>query len=266
MSWEEEKRAERRKAIEESLGNPVLADVPDELRKTKRNLLVVAGVVIFASLAEIEVTQAGFLGFQFTNPSEWWLDLSLLCVVAYLFAQFAWQVADYLMQTRVRITGTRVAHVTTARAAGSEGDYPNDPSQSSLYYWWSEETKSSKGLHKTVAELEGAAERIDAFANQPENAANPNINHVESAAHDLRRATGELQRQIEQWEKVITSQRIPLSLERFDRWFGCFTRSQVWRLFVLDIALPSLVAGLAFYCLLVPDAPAQLGALLGTRE
>jgi hypothetical protein len=227
-----------RNDVAQSLGQPVLAEMSDGLRRTKRNLLLVSSIVGFASAAEIKVTQAGFLGFQFTNPTQWWLDVFMLSLVAYLLVQFAWQTFDYIMQTRLRVTGTRVSHVTAAKFAGPGGDYPDDPNQSTLYNWWLESSGKQEGFREAVKTLDDVASSLRDIAKGPAEDMSQSPQGIVRQADSIKTAAGTLRNQLVAWEKAISSERIPESLERFDKWFQLFPRSQKWRLWLLDLALP----------------------------
>src|SRR5690606_22455278 len=95
------------------------------------------------------------------NPSQWWLDFMLSGLVLYLLIQFLWQVADYLDYSRIRLTGSRAAWVTTAILGDSELDYPGDPKQSSLYNWWKVQSPRIGNLRVPVGHVTAAAEALE---------------------------------------------------------------------------------------------------------
>ena len=233
-------------AAESAMGEPVLAEFSEDLRRTKRNLLIVSSVVIFSHAAGIKVTEAGFFGFKFTNPDQVWLNGAAMAFTGYLLAQFCWQMWDHLQHTRIRLTGVKLAHVTVGKISTEYGDYPDDPRQSSLYNWWSEHARRIGNLSEIVDRLHNGAERLEELANRPGNIDQPNIGHVTRRASEINAELAHFRIALERTRKTIESTRIPASLERFDRWFQCFRTSQVWRLFVLDIALPFLLGSFAF--------------------
>ena len=94
------------------------------------------------------------------------------------------------------------------------------------------------------------AGRLEDVANRPGNMEMPNINHVIQAASEIENGIAKLENRIGQVEKVIVSARIPVSLERFDRWFRCFSRSQITRIMLLDVIFP-FVFGAVGICLTV---------------
>lgn len=92
---------EKRKAVEKVLGEPIFDDFSDNTLKIRRNLLV----------------------------------------VAYLVVHFGWNSITHFQQWRLRVTGTRLAFKTGRSPGlyledDERGDYPDDPRQSTLYTWW----------------------------------------------------------------------------------------------------------------------------------
>jgi len=67
------------------------------------------------------------------------------------------------------------------------------------------------------------------------------------SVQDLQRAIDKLSSGLENTRKLILSQRIPASLERFDRWFELMLRSQnlYWLLF--EFGLPLVFGSFATY-------------------
>ena len=237
-----EEAIERAKQV---LGEPVLPDFSDELRRTKRNLLIVSAVAIFALVSNVKITESGFLGFKFSNPDQVWLLLAMLTITLYLFVQFCWLTLDYLQQTRLRITGTRVSHVTTGKLASDLGDYPDDPRQSTLYNWWLGEAMRIGNLSALADQIRSATTRLDELAHRPDNLEMPNLDSVLNTMGEINKHAAKLESRLDQVTKTFGSGRIPVSLERFDRWFRCFSKSQVARLFCLDIVFPFVLGIIA---------------------
>lgn len=232
---------EKLRKVEAALQEPVFADFSEELRRTKRNLLAVSSISIFAYFSGVEITEPEILGMKFTNPDKVWFQSAFLCVAGYLLLQFGWRAWDYVQHTRLRITGTRVSHVTTAVLSSEHGDYPNDPTQSTLYNWWRAEARKIGNLSQVADELHRAAAQLEEVAQRPGNMEMPNIHQVSTAAASINGNAAQLSRKIEEAEKAITSIRVPASLERFDAWFHRFSTSQVLRILLLDLIFPGVV-------------------------
>jgi hypothetical protein len=58
-----------------------------------------------------------------------------------------------------------------------------------------------------------------------------------------------LHRSIAETQKALSAIRVPASLERFDKWFELFLRSQNLRWLVVDFLVPVFVAGYAIVLL-----------------
>jgi hypothetical protein len=54
-----------------------------------------------------------------------------------------------------------------------------------------------------------------------------------------------LERRLDGAVKAVQSARIPVSLERFDRWFQRFSKSQIARIVLLDLAFPFIFGAFA---------------------
>lgn len=230
--------------VKEALGSPVLASFSEELRLTKRNLLAVSAVVFFAQVSGMKIAHGGLslVGLSFSNPGQWWLDIMLSGLVFYLLIQFLWQVADYLVYSRIRLTGSRVSWVTTAILADSELDYPSDPQQSSLYHWWKEQSPRIGNLRVPANHVTAAAEALERVILNVQGENVRDVAKLTGPVDELRRVSSSLLSRIDALEKTVGSNRIIVSLERFDRWFWCFSRSQAIRIWILDIIFPVVLA------------------------
>lgn len=231
---------EKAESIRRALGEPVLASFSEELRLTKRNLLFVSSSVIFAKVSGMTIgnENVSLIGLSFSNPGPFWLDVMLLGVTAYLLVQFIWQSWDYGLHTRIRATGTKVRWVTVGKSGHSGADYPEDAQQSSLYNWWVDQASKIKSISSTVAKLEETAERLKISAESTDPGKGLNYNNLIRQSAELKSHAHQLREQLYAVEKVIGSERISISLERFDDWFWGFSSSQTARLILLDELFP----------------------------
>ncbi len=65
-----------------------------------------------------------------------------------------------------------------------------------------------------------------------------NIANAAQSVSQVRERVTELTRALENTSKTIASQRIPVSLERFDQWFKLLLQSQNLRWLLIDFLLP----------------------------
>lgn len=227
-------------AVERVLGEPVAGDFPENALKVRRNLLVVSLVGILLVLTGAKLNpDSDVMGFRFLGITESLVRMSLLASTAYLWIHFAWYTIDAFSEWRLRLTGTRLAFVTTAKFASEEGDYPDNPRHSTLYTWWSQRSRHISSALNAINDVEIRLKDIEASVKAGHN---PNAgNELRSLAENLN-ALADLRRQMETLSKILESQRIPTSLKRFDGWFGFFLRSQNLRWIVMDAGLP-LIGG-----------------------
>ena len=233
---------EKFREAEKGLGEPVLAEFSDELAKSKRNLLLVSSVVLFIGFSEIRIDEINILGVKFGIPEASYLNWALVVVVSYFLIQFLWLIFDYIHHAQLRLTGTRVSHVTSAKVASSFGDYPDNPAQSSLYNFWLNGSKTVQQLHEMRDLIADAIKHVEEASEKPTIKENPNINEVLRAAHRLRDNLTKLETSQTKLADVLNSERIPVSLARFDKWFWRYKKSQSWRIVLLDLCLPTLTA------------------------
>ncbi|MGB0919966.1 MAG: hypothetical protein ACPG06_03790 [Alphaproteobacteria bacterium] len=231
---------EAMKRMEQALGEPVLADYPEEFRRTKRNLLAVAVVVVFLALGGATVENIQAMGLQVVGLSEWWMLVAVLSVLVYLFIQFIWQFSNYLMQSRIRLTGPVKKVLQTVSFGGDVSDSALDPRQSTLYYWWLSQLK----VHEKLAP-EKLEETLDAIHALMEGAEYSEFSDIKAVAPNLQSEVNNLRDCLQSVQRTFEDARVPVTLERFDKWFSNFRWSQRWRMYLLDFLFPIFVSGVA---------------------
>ena len=237
--------------VKRVIGEPVLEEFTEDLRRTRRNLLVAASIAIFFSYYDLEIVEAGFLGIRFKIIPESAIVTGAAFLLAYLFTQFTWKAWDYVQHIRLRVSGSRLTHQTGSGWGSQDGDYPR---QSTLYAWWVGRVPIFGNLRTLVDEILVATSDLKKTAATPDFAENPNLNNIINAATRAESSANTLGARIDDAVKTLTSQRIPTSLERFDRWFWNFQWSQRWRVIILDIGFPIFWCGWAI-CLMVRSIP-----------
>jgi len=182
------------------------------------------------------------MGVGITGLSTRLVSVGLLLVLVYLLIHFIWLIVDYLGVWRLHLTGTRLHHVTVGKFAGEGADYPDDPAQSNLYYWWGEEAQRIGNLRSIVSGISACADALKAAAEQYEPLQGGlDTQFFSRNANQLQEGVVKLNGSLSACKSALDSSRIPISLERFDVWFNLFKRSQVLRLWLADILLPILL-------------------------
>lgn len=239
--------------VEQAIGKPVAAEFPEHTIKVRRNLLAASSISIFLILSGAHLdTESAILGFKFIGATDTHIRTGLLLVTGYFFIHFLWLAWDYFLEWRLRITGTRLAFITGARFTSGEADYPDDPRQSTLYSWWMGEAKRVGNINVKIetfnAAMKSYEEKLRALLENPGEF--DNLNNALRAHTETLSRTQELKNSIAYLQDTFTSNRIPVSLRRFDNWFQLFLRSGNLRWFVVDALIPLLAGGFALILLL----------------
>jgi len=227
--------------VEKVLGEPIFIEFSEYLRKIRTSLLIVSSITIFIILCDLEITaESSLLGLKFNKFENEWIMYGLLAINLYLLIHFAVCSIDSFMEWRVRVTGTRVAHVTTAISAHEEGDYPSDPRQSTLYNWWKGEAGKIGNLKDKFDLIETKLNEIETEiqTNSDEKIPYQNLNNVVHPISAINNVLHDLKRRIEEINKVFESNRIPASLKRFDDWHKLLLKSQNLRWLVIEFSFP----------------------------
>lgn len=240
-------------AVETALGKPVLAEMPENALKVRRNLLIFGLISIFIALGEIKLNASSpILGFTFTGISDTLVRKALLVVNGYLLFHFFWYAFDSLLEWRLRVTGTRLAFLTGSSFGSEHCDYPDDPRQSTLYRWWLDQATRIGNFNKTTEDISKSVqewlERVEAFKNGGDSL---NLSNAMNSLNQVKISLDKLKEQIELTEKTIDAKRIPCSLRRFDSWFSLFLRSQNLRWLLIDVLTPLFVGSFAMYLLMI---------------
>jgi hypothetical protein len=241
------------KAVEKTLGEPVSPELSDNSWKIRTNLMFVSVISIAVTQANLHIDPSStFLGLKFTGINDSVIRNGLLFITIYLGIHFLWTAFDGFLEWRLRITGTRLSFVTSgSRLASMDGDYPNDPRQSTLYHWWTIHAKSIGNFNSNLSKLELLLKELDSDLRDRMSSGVDSLNIV-NACHPIGEAIdgiARLSRSIESTQKMINAKRILVSLERFDKWFELFLRSQNLRWLVIDLLVPVILCGCSIYLL-----------------
>lgn len=240
-------------AVEKVLGEPVFLELTENAWKIRTNLILASVISVAVVFGDLHLEpDSQILGLKFNGLSDTILTNGLIALVAYLLLHFLWTSVDALLEWRLRITGTRVAFVTTARLADKHGDYPSNPRQSTLYNWWKDEVRQLENFGATVQDMDKRLSELESEmkAKFSQGADAINITNAISPVVALRGELAKFKRALEDVGASINGARIPASLKRFDSWFGLFLRSQNLRWLLVDFLAPVLVGGYALFLLI----------------
>jgi len=232
--------------VERILGEPVFEEFSDNTLKIRRNLMIIATLVLAYKLNSLTIDpESALFGVKFINVTNSVIDQTFFWLVTYHLIHFSWNCTTHIQAWRIRITGTRLAHTTGGGWATEEGDYPDNPRQSSLYCWWKQEARQIGHIGKDAEELRKKSDTWqEILESLPDSIAKQNIvNNVLQTISGVQRSSSNLESKIKQLEETFSSNRIPVSLRRFDRWFLLFQWNQLAKWIAFEFGLP-IVLGL----------------------
>jgi len=243
---------EKLKAVEKVLGEPAFAEFTSNAWKIRTNLIIVSVISIAVVFADLHIdTGSTVLGLKFQGLNDSVLTKGLFGVTLYLLLHFIWSAIDSLLEWRLRVTGTKVAFVTTGMFASDHADYPRDPRQSTLYNWWKDDARKIGNLTGKLSDIEKKLNEWDTrlktqFTEKPDAM---NIVNATNLINSARDEVVKLKGSVTEVKATISALRIPVSLRRFDRWYHLFLRSQNLRWLVVELGAPILVGSYALVLL-----------------
>ncbi len=248
----EEDKKKRIAAVQKVLGEPVFCEFDTKTQKIRTTLFLLSVITIAYVLGGLEVEKgSSFLGLKFAGLNDGLFRNLLLGAVAYLAMHFIWCAIDSLLEWRLRITGTKVAYVTTGTFASEHADYPNDPRQSTLYNWWKKKSQSVSGINKKFEDIATTFEDVNReIEKAKEEGETLNISVLIQSLSHIRGEIANLRSKVEDVNKTLEAERVPASLDRFDTWFKYFLKSQNTRWLLIEFLLPISLALWAIYLLM----------------
>lgn len=228
------------KEVEKTLGAPAICEFQPSIQKTRSTLFFFSAVALVITLGGLNIDQgSSFFGIKFSNLDQVLVNKMLFWVLVYLTLHFIWGSFDCFLEWRTRITGTKVAYLTASTYTSVDGDYPGDPRQSTLYNWWNNQAKQIGNLSDKADEINKNYENcLIGLEKKVNEDSDPNWTSFKQNSGEAVKNINNLMNAIKKAEETITSQRIPVSLERFDNWFKLFLSSQNLRWLVIEFSLP----------------------------
>ncbi len=243
MSTDQEK-------VEKVLGEPFATDFPEYVRKIRNGLVTTSVISIALLLGGLQIhDDSTFLGLRFQGLNNSLILRVIFLLNIYMFSHFLWCSIDHFQEWWLRLTGTKVAHVTTGRFSSEAGDYPNDPRQSTLYNWWKSEARKISSLQEPLDNIHKKLETWEASVKESLEGKNPNVINACMSINQVSSDVQKLNKSIEQIGKSLESQRIPVSLKRFDSHYQFYLRSQNLRWLVFELGFPLLLGAYALLLL-----------------
>lgn len=236
---------ENKEQLKGILGEPIIEAFTENLLRIRRNLLIVSSLSLVLVLSDIKISGDGsFIGLKIEGITEQQVFNIIFWATLYHLIHFVFEAADYTQKWRLRLTGNRYASRTSGEF---NEDYSYDPTQSTLYNWWKGirwETKySDTNLKKLNLFHQDIIDKVEVLKKLDEPV------QREKLAHELKQTIQDISHFIKSYQiyinsstKVVSSERITVSLERFDRWFWNYQIFQLIRLFVIEFLFPVVLS------------------------
>jgi hypothetical protein len=234
----EKSKDEIEQQVRRVLGEPAFVYFSDEVLRMRRNLIVLAFIVLAYKLSGAKVDGFQPLGIKFSGYSANSIDKAFFIFLLYNLIHFFWHSLDALQEWRLRITGTKLAFITTGNFASEHADYPKDPRQSTLMTWWLQEARKIGNISEIIQRIEDSIKQLDTLAKAKDLGELPNVNNIIRSTGQLNHEMSGLTTALNETKKVIDAARIPESLRRFDSWFKIFSFSQLARWLLLEWGTP----------------------------
>lgn len=226
--------------ISECLGEPYPLETSAYAEKLRKTLMISSSIALIFLFYDVEIDgNSSFFGIKFLGIDTQIFFVIFFIVISYHFVHFLWCSINSFTYWRIRLTGTIVKYQVQSGLIGDEydeADYPYDPKQASLYFWWSKTCEKVIDHQKVLDGLIPTLKKT--LEEQPENTGQV-LSEIRSIEESLNKTL-----------EVVNSQRLRDSLKRFDNWFGLMLVTQGLRWLVLEVGLPLLV-GLMTMILLI---------------
>lgn len=242
-------RAKKIKATQKNLGEPFGLEFSEPVRKMRTHLLMAVAVSIFAVVFELKIKpDVPVFGVPFEGLTEKKILSGLVAINVYLLLHFLWCSIDVFNEWRLRRTGTMTAYVETAdNFFGDEAlDFSDDPRQSTLYGWWSRKSVRMIALPQTIAAIDQKiATMMEAVMVELNKAQTPELVRWQTTFSSLSQQLSAVAEALKDEKKILESERIPASLQRFDDSFRALRTSQNVRWLFLEWLFPLLLGVVA---------------------
>ncbi len=233
--------AESENQVELALGRPVFASPSTEFSRAKKSVVILSAALLFFEVNGVSVTDWTFLGLSLDGITNENIRLAALAVLTYLVLSYLWLAWDYVLELRIRITGSRIVFSSGSMWGSRERDETDDTKQSSLYNWWVQRSRELGSVRALVRQMQ---QQVDEWSQRCEDLLEKGIYNKETVdalaqnKEELRNTAQNIERKMKASESIATSDRIAVSLRRFDNWFRCFNKSQLGRVVVFDFLVP----------------------------
>lgn len=228
-------------AVNKILVEPIIKPLSENFLKIRRNLLMICLLGLLYVFDVFDICNLSMSGIKIKNGSIKTIEIIGFVIILYQFMHFILEAWEHLTYLRIRVTGTKLSHVTAGKFAAEGGDYPNDPDQSTLYSWWFEQKNLMRQYEQKKNDLMLIVEGIESAPGDL------SVDAVKDVQNKLTQFIG-LQ---EAFNNKILSPRVFASLERFDKKFWFYQKLQLIKWFGLELVPPFTIGILTLFGMLL---------------
>mgnify|MGYP000052285819 CR=1 FL=1 len=198
-------------------------------QRIRRNLNILSIVILLYvfGASEIVTSEFKFVGLTFKEMNLKVIVSALLVTLFYFWSHFLWACWNNFKENKLRLTGVKPAVATSGTYMGGHAieANTNDKRQTSILSWWSLEKERHESYQRQLKKLE--EETVP-----------------QAAAADVKNALDEISRYLEAAEN--RQEYLELAFQRFENWYGSYSKSQSIRWILFDFGMPLLFGAAAF--------------------
>lgn len=230
--------------VQKVLGKPVFVESDPRTQRTRTTLFLTCLIGLIYTLGGLSIQDgSSILGIRLAGLNDELVTRVMLITIGYLAFHFLWLSVDSLFEWRLRVTGTKTAFITVAKYVGDDTDYPDDPRQSTLLNWWCAQAEQIGIMDQRLNSVSVAIEEIWSALNEmKEERGDRSVNPARQAIENVRKEMIATKGALETINETLESNRIPVSLRRFESWFSLFLRSQNLRWLLVEFIFPLFIA------------------------
>lgn len=238
---------------EEDKDKITIDDLNENQYRVRRNLLIFSTIGVFYKIYsdkyEIKIKQIfGIIEFKDPlNPDI--LEIDLFFLILYFFIHWTLIVWQHLKFMRIRVTQNDGGRVEPGEFGDEnfEKDYPKNPTESNLHYWFNRHFKSlnldSREILKYKKELLEELEKIQ--KNVPFLSwDSPLYINIENIKLILEKIENEDSR-------IHNQERLKKSIKNFDNWFNCYNKIELARFIIIIHSFPLFLGLLSIFFLII---------------
>jgi len=224
------------KEAEEVLGKPFLPDFSEYTRKIRNYVMIIGSTSIVMVANNLTLSnEASLFGLKFEHMNIHIIYQIFLATEIYFLVHFVWLAIDNFLAWRLRFSGTHKIYGGGFALEGGADSLP-DPSQTTLYFWWSREAHTLSNTQNEIEKITSGIAKLEEKLDKHD-------------FDELNKHIKTLNTSFTKTAEIVSSTRIPDSLMLYNNWFKYFHNVQGWRWIIIELALPIAIGGWSIFLL-----------------